>query len=385
MDKFKDEMDLLLAGLSDDERALFNEKMNDMLGGFDAESLWGGHSSITTLMHHYKVKEIKDLCKQYGIKGYSSLNKDEMLYHFITNLVTQEYFNQTVDRFNEDEKLALIMTNQYNAWGDSFETRLKIQDNFILFGVDEGDGYVYPWIPDEILDKVEQYIKQNESLRKIQLAYDLLEAATNLYGLYTFTQLQEVYREYLGESYSLLDIQKWINRVERVNPEMINFREENGVIVSKGLELEVIDYPHFMKDANYYMPETIEEMLRYKEWVMGIDEETQIDFLTWLDKNVIKNNPLNAIPDELAVELLTMMRHAVSYDMIDNVLNAMVEDGILKKRVASTGKNVVKPIFMKIRSWLYHGYTFKEYMKIMDQEEQQQRGKVIDFKQHRKK
>lgn len=97
-----------------------------------------------------------------------------------------------------------------------------------------------------------------------------------------------------------------------------------------------------------------------------------------------ENNDYNVTPDELAVEILTMMKHAIEYEMVADVMYSLVQDGILRKRVEQTAINKVKPVYMKMRNWIYHGHTFEEYMEIMNQEERHQNGKVIDFKAYKK-
>lgn len=382
--KFNDDIESMLRDLSNDERSQFEYQFKDMFSDHYDDILGMAKNSIVLLMNHYKKSEIKKLCKQFGIKGYSNLNKEELLQHFIQELVQPSYIEQQIAKMNESEKLALIMTIEFNDLFGPFYTPIKFDDTFLIFSQDEGNGINSLWVPDEIIDVVHDYIEQDDTLIELRLAYQILEAATNLYGLYSFTQLQKVYEQYLDKKYSLLSIQQWLKQVERVNSEMANFRVTNGIIVSKGLQLEEEEFPYFLKDAKYYMPNTLEELLEYEMTVYGIDDETEFEFMSWLEKNILKDNKFDANAELLSVELLTMMKHALSFDMIQSILESLVQDGILRKRVEVTAENVVKPIYLRMRSWIYHGYTFEEYMEIMDKEERHQQSNVIDFNQHRK-
>lgn len=382
--KFNDDIEQMLGELSDKERAQFEKEMSSLFKDNMDSFLEMSKNSITVLMSDYKVDDVKALCKAHDIKGYSNLNKDELLQHFIESLVDETYFKQEVAKMTKAQQLALVMTAEMNERFDAIVTPVQFNDTFLIFSIDEGHGYYSLHLPDEVSDKVRQYIQQDEHLRQMTLAYQLLVASSNLYGLFSYTQLQNVYRHYLGVAYSLVDIQNWLKRVEYVNPEMISFRVVNGLIASKGLQFEEAEYPYFLKEAKYYMPETMDEFLTYEDNVYGIDDETEMNFMAWVEENTLKHNQSNVNAIELSVELLTMMKHAASFDMIQSILNALVDDGILRQRVKQTGKNVVKPIFMNMRSWMYHGYTVEEYIDLMNQNERHQFSNVIDFNQHRK-
>lgn len=382
--KFNDDIEQMLGELSDKERAQFEKEMSSLFKDNMDSFLEMSKNSITVLMSDYKVDDVKALCKAHDIKGYSNLNKDELLQHFIESLVDETYFKQEVAKMTKAQQLALVMTAEMNERFDAIVTPVQFNDTFLIFSIDEGHGYYSLHLPDEVSDKVRQYIQQDEHLRQMTLAYQLLVASSNLYGLFSYTQLQNVYRHYLGVAYSLVDIQNWLKRVEYVNPEMISFRVVNGLIASKGLQFEEAEYPYFLKEAKYYMPETMDEFLTYEDNVYGIDDETEMNFMAWVEENTLKHNQSNVNAIELSVELLTMMKHAASFDMIQSILNALVDDGILRQRVKQTGKNVVKPIFMNMRSWMYHGYTVEEYIGLMNQNERHQFSNVIDFNQHRK-
>ncbi|MGV3244751.1 hypothetical protein [Staphylococcus sp. 11261D007BR] len=382
--KFNDDIEQMLGELSDKERAQFEKEMSSLFKDNMDSFLEMSKNSITVLMSDYKVDDVKALCKAHDIKGYSNLNKDELLQHFIESLVDETYFKQEVAKMTKAQQLALVMTAEMNERFDAIVTPVQFDDTFLMFSIDEGHGYYSLHLPDEVSDKVRQYIQQDEHLRQMTLAYQLLVASSNLYGLFSYTQLQNVYRHYLGVAYSLVDIQNWLKRVEYVNPEMTSFRVVNGLIASKGLQFEEAEYPYFLKEAKYYMPETIDAFLTYEDNVYGIDDETEMNFMAWVEENTLKHNQSNVNAIELSVELLTMMKHAASFDMIQSILNSLVDDGVLRQRVKQTGKNVVKPIFMNMRSWMYHGYTVEEYIDLMNQNERHQFSNVIDFNQHRK-
>ncbi|UXR69404.1 MULTISPECIES: hypothetical protein [unclassified Staphylococcus] len=369
----------LLSGLTDDERAQFEEAM--MKQGVLPEQ----PNSIVELMSDLTLGDIKRLCKAHDIKGYSSMKKDEMLVHFIQELATESYIKEEVSKMSRDQRFAFALTHHYSKEMLPFISSITFPDSYLVFNVDEEDnGLSVLEIPAEIATQVGEYIeKEDEELQALILKYRVFEATTNLYGLYSYTQLQNVFKKYLDEENTLMDIQRFVKRCERIAPENVNYRLVNGAIVSLGLQLEEDEFSHFLKDAHYYMPETIEDMLYFEKNVFNLPDEDMIDFLSWLDRSVRKDNNFNATADQLNIELLTMMKHAISYDMVADVLLSMVNDGILRKRVTETHQNKVKPVYMKMRNWIFHGYTFDEYMQILDKEYKYDGSKIIDINDHR--
>ncbi|WP_274315585.1 hypothetical protein [Staphylococcus hyicus] len=326
------------------------------------------------------VEELKQLCRNHHIKGYSTLKKEGIASLLLTSIVTESYFNEIVHQMNEDQQRLFIHTLAMNQNGESIETDISFPESFLIFETERDErGYHLLWIPEEIITQVEKWVTQNEMLNHFKLEQDLIEAVTNLYGLYSLSQLQRVMTKYLEKDYSLLDIRKLLRRLTRLMPNTRNFIVGEGYITSVGLELEPDEYHHFLKDAKYYEPEKLKDMLYYQTHVFGLDDETYFNFVSWLSKNIREDNKLNATVEGLTVELLTMMKHAIEYNMVADVMYSLVQDGILRKRVEQTAVNKVKPVYMKMRNWIYHGYTFEEYMHKIDQEERNKQRNVIDF------
>ncbi|MCO4329275.1 hypothetical protein MTQ89_09470 [Staphylococcus hyicus] len=326
------------------------------------------------------VEELKQLCRNHHIKGYSTLKKEGIASLLLTSIVTESYFNEIVHQMNEDQQRLFIHTLAMNQNGESIETDISFPESFLIFETERDErGYHLLWIPEEIITQVEKWVTQNEMLNHFKLEQDLIEAATNLYGLYSLSQLQRVMTKYLEKDYSLLDIRKLLRRLTRLMPNTRNYIVGEGYITSVGLELEPDEYHHFLKDAKYYEPEKLKDMLYYQTHVFGLDDETYFNFVSWLSKNIREDNKLNATVEGLTVELLTMMKHAIEYNMVADVMYSLVQDGILRKRVEQTAVNKVKPVYMKMRNWIYHGYTFEEYMHKIDQEERNKQRNVIDF------
>ncbi|RIL87769.1 hypothetical protein BUY80_16155, partial [Staphylococcus equorum] len=220
-----------------------------------------------------------------------------------------DYFNEAIAQMDENQKRLLIQVYAFNDLDTPIESNVSFPESYLIFETEEDDrGKHLLWIPDEILEQVGKWIKKHETLKRYQQEQDLIEAATNLYGLYSFAQLQKVLNRYLEHDYSLLETRSILMRLNRLMPEICNFNVGEGLISSVGLELEPDELHHFLRDAHYYEPETLEEMLFYKTHVFGIDEDTYFNFLSWLGKNMRENNDYNVTPDELAVEILTMMK-----------------------------------------------------------------------------
>lgn len=342
-------------------------------------------NQLIRLLGNPTVDELKQLCKSNHVKGYSNLKKDEIVKLFETSIVTKTYFNTEIDKMDEDQKRLFLQTLNFNVVGEPIESDVTFPKSYLIFETErDTQGKHLLWIPQEIIERVEKWVKQHKELMQLKQQQDLIEAATNLYGLYSFSQLQHLCNQYLEKQYSLLDIRKLLNRLGRLMPETINFRVGDGFITSLGLEIEPNEYAYFLKDAKYYEPDTLQELLYYQTHVFGIDELTYFNFVSWLAKNIREDNQFNVTGEQLSVEILTMMKHAVEYEMVIDVIYSLIQDGILRKRVEQTAQNKVKPVYMKMRNWVYHGYTFEEYMALKEQEECHKQTNVIDFNQYKK-
>lgn len=373
MTNWEKDLKALLKNQSVEDRAQLETMLNSML---EQES----PNQFIQLLGNPTVDALKQLCRERHIKGYSALKKDEIATLLITSIVTQSYFNEVMNQMNEDQQRLFLHILAMNQIGESIETDISFPESFLIFETERDErGYHLLWIPEEIIAQVEKWVTQHETLKQFKLEQDVIEATTNLYGLYSLSQLQHVMNKYLEKTYSLLEIRKLLRRFTRLMPHTRNFIVGEGYITSVGLELEPDEYHHFLKDAKYYEPATLNDLLYYQTHVFGLDDETYFNFVSWLSKNIREDNKLNATVDGLTVEILTMMKHAIEYNMVADVIYSLVQDGILRKRVEQTAVNKVKPVYMKMRNWIYHGHTFEEYMHIIDREERNKHSNVIDF------
>ncbi|QDW98050.1 hypothetical protein [Staphylococcus agnetis] len=373
MTNWEKDLKALLQNQSVEDRAQLETMLNSML---EQES----PNQFIQLLGNPTVDALKQLCREHHIKGYSALKKDEIATLLITSIVTQSYFNEVINQMNEDQQRLFLHILAMNQNGESIETDISFPESFLIFETERDErGYHLLWIPEEIIAQVEKWVTQHETLKQFKLEQDVIEATTNLYGLYSLSQLQHVMNKYLEKTYSLLEIRKLLRRFTRLMPHTRNFIVGEGYITSVGLELEPDEYHHFLKDAKYYEPATLNDLLYYQTHVFGLDDETYFNFVSWLSKNIREDNKLNATVDGLTVEILTMMKHAIEYNMVADVMYSLVQDGILRKRVEQTAVNKVKPVYMKMRNWIYHGHTFEEYMHIIDREERNKHSNVIDF------
>ncbi|ARJ50565.1 Rho termination factor N-terminal domain-containing protein [Staphylococcus lutrae] len=350
---------------------------------FDQSEVFS-ETSIVTLMNNYKIKDIKALCKKHGIKGYSSMNKAEMLEHFILELVTPEYIYEEMMKMSDLQKLLLFIAADIDLIQRGVITAIEVPDTFLMFKrrlSPDPEAEVEVIVPDEIVDLVLNVIQKNSAFRKIAEAYRMVTASANLYGVLTLKQLQVIYETYLGEQMQLIKIEKWLNDIHLVNPDFKAYRVVNGLIVSTGIQLEDMELVDYISHAIYYMPKTKAELLAYEDTFFGIEEALQYELMDWFLSHIDDSRVLGLHVSQFVTEVLLLLKHLPDKNVITPIIQDFVEQGFLKKSQEQKVIEKFEAVYQTMPNWFYHGYTYDAYQKL-GQKDNKGVNNVIDFYQY---
>lgn len=380
-----EEFEAFFSNLTEDEQdELLHEVIALTLGEEDEER------SIVALLDHYTVEDIKTLCKQHGITGYSGMNKSELLIHFITHLVTPEHIRECAEHMSRAHQLLLVLTQQMIEAGIPFETTLDVPQSFLMYKpmkmVDDTGEIL---IPHEIDTKMKEAVQTDETLKELSDRYRLLIASVELYGSLPFEQLQVVYQKYMDQSLTLDALKDWLGLVEEVNPDFKNYEVKDGTITHIDFQFDRTHMLEIAKEVTYYLPETKEEMLTYSKRIYGIDPEQCDRIIEWVKDHFIENEYMDFIErnieaEELGTELLLLLKHiSEPHDFIP-VFEAWIEDDVLDEDAFSTGLVLFDEMLNHMRSWLYLGHTSKEFENILNHSSEKYEN-VIDFHQYQQR
>ncbi|WP_086428027.1 Rho termination factor N-terminal domain-containing protein [Staphylococcus cornubiensis] len=380
-----EEFEEFFSNLTEDEQdELLHEVIALTLGEEDEER------SIVALLDHYTIEDIKKLCKQYGITGYSGMNKSELLIHFITHLVTPKYIRESVEHMSRAHQLLLVLTQQMLEIGIPFETTMDVPQSFLMYKprkMIDDTGEIL--IPHEIDTKMKEAVQTDETLKELSDLYRLLIASVELYGSLPLEQLQVVYQKYMGQTLTLDALKDWLDLVEEVNPDFKNYVVEDGNITHIDFQFDQPDMLKIASEVTYYLPETKEEMLIYSERVYGIDPEQCDRVIEWVKDHFIENEYMdfierNLMAEELGTELLLQLKHLSEAHDFMPVLEALIEDEVLDGDAFPTGLDLFDEMLNHMRRWLYLGHTSEEFKDILNHSSEKYEN-VIDFHQYQQR
>ncbi|UXS22106.1 hypothetical protein [Staphylococcus delphini] len=380
-----EEFEAFFSNLTEDEQdELLHEVIAMTLGEADEER------SIVTLLNRYTVEDIKTLCKQHDIAGYSGMNKSELLVHFITHLVTPEYIRESVVQMSRAHQLLLVLTQQMIEVGIPFETTLDVPQSFLLYKprmTFDDTGEIL--IPHEIDEKMKEAVQTEEILKALSDQYRLLIASVELYGSLPLEQLQVVYQKYMDQTLTLDALKDWLDLVEEVNPDFKNYEVKDGHITHIDFQFDQTQMLEIASKVTYYLPETKEEMLTYSKRLYGIDPERCDRVIEWVKDHFIEYEYMDFIDrnleaEELGTELLLLLKHISEPGDFAPVLEGWIEDGELDEDAFSTGLVLFEEMLKHMRSWLYLGHTSEEFENILNHSSEKYEN-VIDFHQYQQR
>ncbi|MFH0715666.1 hypothetical protein WMC59_02385 [Staphylococcus delphini] len=380
-----EEFEAFFSNLTEDEQdELLHEVIAMTLGEADEER------SIVTLLNRYTVEDIKMLCKQHDITGYSGMNKSELLVYFITHLVTPEYIQESVAHMSRAHRLLLVLTQQMIEVGIPFETTLDVPESFLLYKprmTFDGTGEIL--IPHEIDEKMKEAVQTEETLKALSDQYRLLIASVELYGSLPLEQLQVVYQKYMNQTLTLDALKDWLDLVEEVNPDFKNYEVKDDVITHIDFQFDQTQMVEIASKVTYYLPETKEEMLTYSKRLYGIDPERCDRVIEWVKDHFIEYEYMDFIDrnleaEELGTELLLLLKHISEPGDFLPVLEGWIEDGELDEDAFSTGLVLFEEMLKHMRSWLYLGHTSEEFENILNHSSEKYEN-VIDFHQYQQR
>lgn len=380
-----EEFEAFFSNLTEDERdELLHEVIAMTLGEADEER------SIVTLLNRYTIEDIKTLCKQHDITGYSGMNKSELLVHFITHLVTPEYIRESVAHMSRAHQLLLVLTQQMIEGGIPFETTLDVPQSFLMYKprmTFDDTGKIL--IPHEIDEKMKEAVQTEEILKALSDQYRLLIASVELYGSLPLEQLQVVYQKYMDQTLTLDALKDWLDLVEEVNPDFKNYEVKDDVITHIDFQFDQTQMVEIASKVTYYLPETKEEMLTYSKRLYGIDPERCDRVIEWVKDHFIEYEYMDFIDrnleaEELGTEILLLLKHISEPDDFAPVLEGWIEDGELDEDAFSTGLVLIEEVLKHMRSWLYLGHTSEEFENILNHSSEKYEN-VIDFHQYQQR
>lgn len=217
-------------------------------------------------LEQYRVDDLKRLCKELHLSGYSGLKKSQLAELLASRLVEKETMEDVFSGMTDQdlELFEVLCQHPYdiaNLNNDAVESADALLFRGYLFRTSEN---VY-FVPEEMkqsfeaLDREALYKKQ----QRVRTVIDYCQAAVNLYGIAETSKLTEIFNAQNETPLSSGELQRAAVTASKRDDSLVQWK--TGYIYDTNIEWDIFDFIlEQQKGKPYYIPEK-EEFLRYSD------------------------------------------------------------------------------------------------------------------------
>lgn len=296
--------------------------------------------------------ELISICKKLLIKGYSSKNKSEII-----KLIIDTYFK-------DYELLEKMLKTYHSGFKVVLDQVTNQKKNYIIFHHDVPDdvflfyaeGSELLFIPVDVKEHFNQYKKHNKNYSSEMQTIKFYRSAFNLYGFMTFEHLVELKKQFFNIETS----------VEVVKKEIVELLPEYESLISgdsiKHIELKNIelDLDSLTKDKNYYVPNKLEEYMRYSERFYIEENDAINELKMYLEEGISQKFKGTDTASLIVNTIIFGLRANDKPDQIMKHIDNIEKSGFVSFKDKSTLKQKIEKALYHTRIWVLNGYTFEE-------------------------
>ncbi|MCI8647584.1 MAG: hypothetical protein HFE76_12520 [Firmicutes bacterium] len=215
----------------------------------------------------YRVEDLKCICRELGIQGYSGLRKQQIVDLLLLGIADKEVLSGAL--LDMDDEQMDFFESLFDApcfFLDLTEEAIRIADEFLRRGLVFQTFSGTYFVPEEVQQAYRSIDRETLSKRRrrVQLILSYCRAAVNLYGIVETGHLLKIFHQQnegsLGYS-ELFDVLKLADRQEGCP---INWKE--GYLYDSEIDLEIFDILlEQQEEKPYYVPPK-EEFLKYQDF-----------------------------------------------------------------------------------------------------------------------
>lgn len=305
------------------------------------------HSELTIEsqpLSHYLKKlkndELKAICKFYGIKGYSSKKKDELV-ELINTFVFKDY------------EAAELMFNQISAETYSVLNRLIINEEDSMQGEHGEDVYFlfteddHTVLPSDVKEYLRKFVVEKSASEDQDDEVVALVSAVNLYGYFSLEHYQHLLKKYLNMDVSIEELKNDLASVATI--------QDNHVLNPLLQDMD-FDAPINRSARRYYLPDTWEE---YKQY-FNIEYYEQSKEIKQLFAYLQSYIPAGIQPKDVKESLIVMMKTVDNPTKLVSIINEMVKEGTLQALPEQPTELHLLAAYRTVRNWHLGGHTYNE-------------------------
>ncbi len=313
-----------------------------------------------------KNDELKDICKFFGIKGYSNKNKDTLV-TMITEFVFKD--NEAADKMFND-----MSVEEYNVlnhllisdhFADEFNGRMQPQHLIFTNGS-------YAFMPSDVKEYLRAYVVEKSSAEEQDDEVKALVSAVNLYGYFSLAHYKEVLKTYFDIDMTVEELKSELSGVATLKDNFIlNPLMSEGMFSGEGVD----------KERMYYLPDSWEEFQKYFAFEYHPGTEELNALLNYLDDYLTSPMRRKDLTDSLIV-MMKVMDHPKN---LMNIITDLVSEGILTPVPKQPTELYMIAAFRTIRNWHLGGHKMIEVAETVAKTPAQTQEKRVINKQVKKK
>lgn len=322
--------------------------------------------NLTWYLESLSKEELKDICRNFDIKGFSSKNKDELI-----ELIQSTYFEddqlltRLLQELSSDHKL--IFYELAVSDDDTVPFNRDIPDTLFLF-YPEADEHLV--IPKDVKKHFKQYIEKHPEIEHDIQLIEFYHSAFNLYGFVSLKQLAKLQYKYKGLQKDEQTIEEEIRRLLPEYKELIQDKSvKHRDLAQVNLNMKALTH-----GKKYYEPATESEFLNYNDPYFTEPSEAVESLRTLLNKMVTEEYAGTYTAQLIIDTIIFGLRANDTPEFIMKHIQQIEDSGFIKVEGAALSDSIDHAI-NDSRLWSLNGHK----------KQQKRERKVVQVKQKKKK
>ncbi|MGL5978212.1 MAG: hypothetical protein ACRCZJ_04390 [Erysipelotrichaceae bacterium] len=222
------------------------------------------NASVETYYSSLTLEHLKDLCRIYGIKGYSKCKKAEL-----AKLVQQHVFSETslkelyLTTPANDFKAVIELAKKGKLHMKAMEMNLALRliNLGMVFLIAE-EGQYYLVLPQDVRTSVAKvaYSKYFKQAKQTQQVLDIMLAAIHLYGVVSLEEMAEIYAHY----YAPLSANTWAEIIALADRKLVDIGVSKTHLYSLSIHDTQAEYYESNRKYDFYLPKLV-TFLQYRD------------------------------------------------------------------------------------------------------------------------
>jgi len=338
----------------------WGQEFQNVLDDFVAEDSYvrNNFSELNTLEEifiQYSKENLVEIAKAHEFKGYSKLNKQQLIKWLSEKLLDEQYFTDYILHADQDEIRALESAIEQKGIYLSEEILhrslfLSTYGGFLSY-------FNFYNVPKDVQDVYARVMTDEikEQMKITQYTYDVCHSAVYLYGVISILELVNIYNKYADTVCSELEL---MNRIEQllIRDDIFAIRE-NYLMDERLIEDDL--YKDVLKEQEKmerYLPEEKDIFLCFgRNGIQEPDEDTTF-FLEYIMKEANLDYPRALLAFYLVQEAIRMNQDEMELFGILADLGC----SLVRKKQFDKAEQMIKKISNRTRKWDYNGHTAME-------------------------